>query len=821
MEAKNNPMHFYFKWQHIVVLSAILFLFGAASVYSQSRFFTLKGKIIDASGNAIPNANIVLSPGNKGAVSNEIGDFEVNNIPLGNYTLSVSHISFTRYTEKIRPVTAGDLQKTIVLTEGAEILQDVDVYGLKKERPVTILEGVRGTIIYSGKKNQVVHLQNISANLAENNPRQVFARVPGVSVWEMDGTGNQVGVATRGLNPHRSWELNVRQNGHVINSDLFGYPEAHYNPPTEAVESIELIRGSGALQYGPQFGGMLNYRLKQPDTTKAISFETQQSAGTFGLFSSFNSLGGKIGKLSYYGYYDFRRSDGWRENSDYHFEAWHTGLKYQFNPKVFLTAEFSHMDYINHFAAGLTDAMFEENPRQSNRPRNYFNPTINVPATYLEIKAGENTLITASASAVLGERNSIQFINLPTVNDTINPSTNEYNPRQVDRDYYHSYSTEAKIRQDYDLLGHKSHLVAGIRYGNSKTNRRQKGEGSTGTDFDLALSSDYAVDLTFRTRNYAFFAENNFNLTNRFSVTPGFRFDIIDTDLTGQITAFNTPEVPFSLNRSFPVFGIGMEYSLSNDSNAYANFTQAYRPVLHSDLLPSSPLDRTDPNLEDAMGDNSEIGIRGSWRDIFIWDVNYFSLRYNNRIGTLIQTEGTETYFFKTNIGDTRNQGMEAYLEFHPFNLLNHHSEYLDIGFFTATAYNNATYKQGTVTSEGLNVDITGNDVENVPTWISRSGVNYHYKSISSAIQFSYVSKSYSDALNTQSSISGVNGVIPSYFLVDFNFSYQFNDRYNIKFSVSNLTDEKYFTRRATGYPGPGILPSDATSFLLSFGAKI
>jgi len=38
---------------------------------------------------------------------------------------------------------------------------------------------------------------------------------------------------------------------------------------------------------------------------------------------------------------------------------------------------------------------------------------------------------------------------------------------------------------------------------------------------------------------------------------------------------------------------------------------------------------------------------------------------------------------------------------------------------------------------------------------------------------------------------------------------------------LGNLTDEKYFTRRATGYPGPGILPSDGRSLLLSFGAKI
>jgi Fe(3+) dicitrate transport protein len=808
------------KGKMIFILTIILIFINSTNAYSQSKFFTLKGTITDERGNGLSDANILLSPSGKGSVSNAYGNFEISKIPLGTYTLIVSHISYTKFREKISSEKEGVVEKTIVLSDTTEVLQAVNVFGNKHES-VSFLPEVRGTNIYSGKKNEVVHLQNIDANLAENSPRQIFARIPGVTVWEMDGTGNQVGVATRGLNAHRSWELNVRQNGNVINSDLFGYPEAHYNPPAEAVEKIELVRGSGALQYGPQFGGMLNYIIKQPDTTKAITFETQQSAGSFGLFNSFNAIGGKVGKLTYYGYYNYRRSDGWRQNSDYNFTTWHAGLKYQFNQKIDLTAELSHMEYVNHFAAGLTDQMFQEDPRQSNRPRNYFNPTIYLPAVHLNIRASENTRLTVAVSAILGQRNSVQFLKIPTLKDSINPVTDQYDPRQVDRDYYHSYSAEARIRHDYNLLGLKSYLVAGVRYGDSKTYRRQKGDGTSGTDFDLSLTSDYKVDLTFHTINYAVFAENVFNLTKNFSVTPGFRFDSIDTDLSGEITAFDTSAVPFGLKRRFPIFGMGAEYNLTSNINAYANFTQAYRPVLHSDILPSSPLDRTDPNLEDAMGDNSELGIRGGWKNIFRWDVNYFLLRYNNRIGTLIQTEGTETYFYKTNIGDMRNQGFEAYIEFHPFNWMNSRSKYLDIGLFTSTAFNSAHYTQGTVSSGGQNVDITNNDVENVPVWISRNGIDYHYKSISSAFQFSYVSKSYSDALNTLSSSTGVNGIVPSYFLVDYNFSYRFNERYNVKLSLSNLTNEKYFTRRATGYPGPGILPSDGRSLLISFGAKI
>lgn len=50
--------------------------------------------------------------------------------------------------------------------------------------------------------------------------------------------------------PHRSWEFNIRQNGVIINSDMYGYPASHYSAPMESFEKIELIRGTGSLQYG-------------------------------------------------------------------------------------------------------------------------------------------------------------------------------------------------------------------------------------------------------------------------------------------------------------------------------------------------------------------------------------------------------------------------------------------------------------------------------------------------------------------------------------------------------------------------------------------
>ncbi len=63
-------------------------------------------------------------------------------------------------------------------------------------------------------------------------------------------------------------------------------------------------------------------------------------------------------------------------------------------------------------------------------------------------------------------------------------------------------------------------------------------------------------------------------------------------------------------------------------------------------------------------------------------------------------------------------------------------------------------------------------------------------------------------------------GIIPAYSIMDISLSYQFK-RFRLEGSINNLADQMYFTRRATGYPGPGILPSDGRSFYLTLQAKI
>ncbi|MFN7688642.1 MAG: hypothetical protein ACK5OP_13005 [Sphingobacteriales bacterium] len=50
---------------------------------------------------------------------------------------------------------------------------------------------------WSWQWSGVVALQQIDANITLKTGRQLFAKVPGVFVYDMDGSGNQVNIATR------------------------------------------------------------------------------------------------------------------------------------------------------------------------------------------------------------------------------------------------------------------------------------------------------------------------------------------------------------------------------------------------------------------------------------------------------------------------------------------------------------------------------------------------------------------------------------------------------------------------------------------------
>lgn len=243
----------------------------------------------------------------------------------------------------------------------------------KKTGDFRSMNQVEGMKLTAGKKTELINVEQLTVNKSTNNPRQVYAKVSGLNIFENDGSGLQLSIGGRGLDPNRTSNFNVRQNGYDISADALGYPESYYTPPVEALKKIEVIKGAAGLQYGTQFGGLLNFEMKQPeDWKKPAVIESRQTVGSWGYFSSFNSIGGTSGKLSYFAYAQYKRGDGWRPNSQFEALNTYADVHYHLNEKHMFGVEFTHLNYLAQQPGGLTDEMFAQDPRQSNRARNWF-----------------------------------------------------------------------------------------------------------------------------------------------------------------------------------------------------------------------------------------------------------------------------------------------------------------------------------------------------------------------------------------------------------------------------------------------------------------
>jgi Fe(3+) dicitrate transport protein len=110
--------------------------------------------------------------------------------------------------------------------------------------------------------------------------------------------------------------------------------------------------------------------------------------------------------------------------------------------------------------------------------------------------------------------------------------------------------------------------------------------------------------------------------------------------------------------------------------------------------------------------------------------------------------------------------------------------------------------------------------VELVPQSILRSGITYKYKHFSTTVQGSYTAEQYADASNSKFSTNAITGLIPAYTICDWSAQYTWK-MLNLSAGINNFMDEVYFTRRAEGYPGPGILPSDPRNFYVTLQVRL
>jgi Fe(3+) dicitrate transport protein len=238
-----------------------------------------------------------------------------------------------------------------------------------------------------------------------------------------------------------------------------------------------------------------------------------------------------------------------------------------------------------------------------------------------------------------------------------------------------------------------------------------------------------------------------------------------------------------------------------------------------SELTPAATTDVIDPKLKDSESLNIDLGVRGDWKNYIHYDVGVYQMTIQDRIGNYTQNSIRHV----TNIGASLSKGVEIYVEGNALNKFQD-GKFGSLQPFASIAYNEATYtswNDPTIVA-GSSSDRTNKTVENAPRRIQRYGLTYKLKGFSATYQLNKVSEAFADALNTAApNAAATVGLIPAYSVSDLSFGYSGKENYTLQMGVNNLFNESYFTRRAGGYPGPGLLPANGRTFFFTFGIQI
>lgn len=810
--------------KRIFILISLLLMITSLKLAAQT--FTVKGKIKNATGEIIANATAILKNTSYSAIGDSTGNFKLTDVKPGSYILEISALGYKQSARSLK--ITGNLTVNPVMEESVKQLDNVKIKAAKEETfGVTRLKAVEGTTINAGKKSEVIVLNDVVANMATNNTRQIYAKVAGLNIWENDGAGIQLGIGGRGLNPNRITNFNTRQNGYDISADALGYPESYYSPPAELTDRIEILRGAASLQYGTQFGGLINFKLKDgPTSDKPLEVISRATAGSWGFFNTSTSIAGKTKKVQYYTFFQHKSGDGWRPNSGFDVNTGYASVIYTINDKLAVTVQYTHMNYLAQQAGGLTDAQFAEDPRQSVRARNWFKVNWNLGAAILDYQINDHLKFNSRFFGLSADRDALgdlDFINRP------DPGL----PRDLYQDKYTNYGNESRLLYTYNIKNNPQNLLVGFRYYRGHTDRQQGvgNAGSTGTssDFDYVINDSNAYSkYIFPNYNVALFAENIFKINSKFSIIPGIRFENIITkadgfysnirkDQAGNIIFNEQNQEVRNSSRHFLIGGIGLSYIHNQAMQLYGNISQNYKAINFNDIHSVNPNVMTDKDLKDETGYSADLGMRGNIASVFNYDVSLFTINYGNRIGTVQKSDPVtfNVYRFRTNVSKSRNFGLESFAELELLHFINPLASNTRVTLFTNLALINARYVNSAEPA------YRNKKVELAPDLIFKTGLSYQHKRFSASYQIAYTSDQFTDATNAVFTATATDGLIPAYTVMDFSADYKLSKTFSIQTSVNNLADKKYFTRRAESYPGPGIIPADARSYFLTLQVKL
>jgi len=599
-------------------------------------------------------------------------------------------------------------------------------------------------------------------------------RIPGVQVSENAGNSGSpvaLNIGVRGLTGRYSPRSTVLVDGIPASFAPYGQPQLSFAPISLGnIETIDVVRGAGAVRYGPQnVGGIINFRTrdvpKQAGVTgdATVRFMDYGEGGSNTQYSTY--IGSRLDNgLGLAVLYSGSSGSSWRDGSDQSVNDFALKMRYELTPTSEIYGKLSYYDVKAYTPGGLTAAEYRQDPFQNTRRGDFWSGhRKGIDVGYInyisdtqefEIRSYFNESYRQSTLATAPGDNPVEFT---------------HSPRN-----YRVFGIEPRYTQRFTLDSMTHDVTVGYRYISERGN-------DPGTDGYVENTLTGTITGFDRYNNatdaHAVYIDDKIAIGS-WRITPGIRYERIDSE---RENVFDSSE-HFNRKNNKALPQLNIAYLMTPQLTVFTNYGKSFGPVQNTQLNQNSAANPLAPEVATT----TELGLRWQGSRLSA-EATVFNTDFDNQIQ--IERGGVaDTY---RNLGKTKHRGIETAIDYTFAD---------DSALAGLNLYANYTYLHATLES-GPN---EGNDLPFYSRNTDTVGARYKSGAWTYNLSSTHQSRQYAKDTNVVAeNAAGNDGVIPGYRVWNAQVAWKVPGKkgWDILAGVNNLTDKRYFTRetRASG----------------------
>lgn len=725
-------------------------------------------------------------------MTDDTGSFSFPDLPQGKYRLRTSQAGFLP-ADQVIMLSPNQSSRLEVVLLPAAIAESVVITSSHLVSNLESVERIPGSV-------EIVDARTLEKSRAFTST-EVLRKVAGISARDEEGFGLRPNIGIRGLNPTRSTKVLLLEDGLPLTYAPYGDNASYYHPPIDRFETVEVLKGSGQILYGPQtIGGVVNYITPTPPSTRSGSIIL--TAGSHSYFNGHVNYGDTIGETGLLLEFTRKQGQGSRENvrpglNDFNFKSITT-----LTSKQAVTFKFNYYgENSNVTYSGLREGEYRINPR-GNPFRNdfFYGNRFGASLTHAYVFSPDAVLTTnvygsyfrrhwwrqsSNSNERPNDSSDLQCGGMANLNTTCG------NQGRLRR--YVFAGVEPRLHITSRLFGKRNEADFGFRAHFEDQERRQKnGDRPTSRDGILVENNER------RNQAYSGFAQNRFIVGN-WAITPGVRLEHIKFERTNRLLNVSGKT---SLTQVVPGFGVA--YSRGGKLTAFAGVHRGFAPPRTEDVINNTTGGSLD--LDPELSWNYEVGVRSRLRPGLGLEATFFRLDYLNQIVPASLAGGIGSAF--TNGGKTLHQGLELSGQFDGASVFYwRHNIYLR-GAYTFLPIAEFRGERFSSVPGFSATPVTGNRLPYAPEHLLNASIGYSNPSgVDTFLEAAYSGRQFGEDLNLLNPIgsNGQTGPIPSYTIWNATANYDV-ERLHTTFFVTakNLFNRLYIADRARGLlPGP------------------